>query len=348
MNFVKKIYPKQTLSVLDVGAEAVVVLVAKKKEDGSFQVLGAGDSAVSGIEQGVITHLGDAVEAVVQAIRKAEHAAGIRVSALYYNFDDPEAQSVKVRGSKNLSGEGEIRRSDVEQACQMAKRLVAHFERTIVYFKELGFVIDEKDYVLNPLGVFGNKLEVIAHAVQARSRLCEEWSRLMERANVEKPVSVFSAWSTACGILPKKDRMRKRVIVDAGRDLTSVFLFENNGITDYSVCPTTGAVEEIGMRAAEAAREIMKKNEGVEQIFLAGDHGANDSLERVLREELGVLVQRPSPLGIENLNHPRYVSVVGLLHAADELEKKSLSHQAKKGLISDAKDRVVSYINEYF
>ena len=154
---------------------------------------------------------------------------------------------------------------------------------------------------------------------------------------------------TACGILPREDRIKKRVIVEAGRDLTSVFLFENNGITDYRVCLTGDrGPDEIGIHAAQMARELMKRSEGAEQFFLAGDLTANDSLERVLENELGIPVRRSSPLGVETLSRPRDAGIVGLLHVADELERKNPAFHTKKHLFSTMRDRAVSYINEYF
>lgn len=347
MNFIKKIYPKRVLSVLDFGADTTVVLMAQKNEDGSFSVLGAGDAASNGVKHGLVTHLGDAVESVVEAVREAERAAGVNIQTLYFNLDDPEIQSLRVRGSKQLSGEGEIRRSDVEQACQTARRLVGHFERTIVYFKELGFIIDDRDFVANPIGVFGVKLDVVAHVLQARSRICEDWARLMERAGVERPVRVFSAWSTAYGILPKEDRARKRLVIDAGRDLTAVFLFENNKITDYRVF----ASEETGDldgRIAKTAVGMFQNEVRPEQVFLAGDRAVSETLERSLGSELGMAVLRSKPLGVEKLSDPKYASLVGLLHVADELESDSPSVRADRNLLARVRNRVVSYINEYF
>jgi hypothetical protein len=59
-------------------------------------------------------------------------------------------------------------------------------------------------------------------------------------------------------------------------------------------------------------------------------------------------VHKCGPLGAEKLAHSRYAALVGLLHAADELEKKNPSLRKKSSVISQARDRMVTYINEYF
>ncbi len=349
MNFVRKIYSKQILSVLDFGSDNVIVLIARKTGAHAFEVLGAGNSAAKGVRQGVITDIGDAVEAVVEALGKAERAAGTGIETLYFNLNDPEIQSVIARGSKHLPGEGEIRRSDVEQAGLAARRLVDHFDRCIVYFKELEYVVDDRDHVTNAVGVFGDKLEVVARVLQARSKLCEDWLRLMQRAHVKKSASVFSGLSTAYGILPGGDRVRKRFIVDEHGGLVGVFVFANNGITDYTAFPAESmSVEDLGVRIVQSLRDFSHKHEAPEEIILTQDAASDEPLERTLIRGAGVTIRRASPLGVERLNHPKYTGVVGLLHVADELERKTPALRKGNGVFAEMRERVVSYINEYF
>ncbi len=346
MSFVRRIYSKPSLSALDFGADRVVVLIGEKKQDGTFQILGAGESEARGVKNGEIVHLGDAVESAVEAIRQAETAAGIKIQTLYVNYDAPGVESVKSRGSKILRGEGEIQALDIQEVCETAERLAAHFEKKTIYAKPVHFIIDDRDPVSNPVGVFGRKLEALVHLVQASSVRCEAWQRLIERCGVKKGTLVFSAWSTAYGILPKTDRDRKRLVVDLGRDLASFFIFAQNRIMEYDCFLTEG--EKPGApRILNAAGKLLDKHPDSEQILVTGELSKDEPLIQCLKG-LPKPFYLSGPVGVEKLRSPECSSLAGLLFVADELEKKSSILRRDKGLLTDVKEKTAAFINDYF
>ncbi len=338
MSFVRRIYSKQSLSVLDFGPERVAVLIGEKKPDGTFHILGAGDSEARGVKDGEIVHLGDAVESAVQAIRTAEKAGGIKIRTLYINYDDPNVKSVKSRGSKILKGEGEIQGSDIQEACETAERLAAHFEKKPVYSKAISFLIDDRDLVSNPAGVFGRKLEALVHLVQASSVSVEKWLRFIERCGVKKGTLVFSAWSAAYSVLPKADREKKRLIVNMGRDFSQVFIFAQDRIMDYQCLSMKNKnLAERGTYLLKGVKELLDKHPDSEQVLATGDFSKNEQ----------------AVLGLKELSVPFHPSgeassLLGLLFVADELEKKRPILRRDKGLLTNVKEKATAFINDYF
>ncbi len=348
MSFVRRIYSKPSLSALDFGPERVAVLIGEKKSDGTFHILGAGDSEARGVKDGEIVHLGDAVESAVQAIRTAEKAGGIKIQTLYINYNDPNVESVKSRGSKILKGEGEIRGSDIQEACETAERLAARFEKKAVYSKAISFLIDDRDMVSNPAGVFGRKLEALVHLVQASSASLEKWQRFIERCDVKKGALVFSAWSTAYGVLPKTDRERKRLIVNMGRDFSTIFIFAQNRIMEYQCLSMKNKnLGERGAHLLKGANELLDKHPDSEQVLATGDFSKNESVIQCLKE-LPTPFYQSGPLGVDKLTSPEASSLVGLLFVADELEKKRPILRRDKGLLTNVKEKATAFINDYF
>ena len=349
MNIVKKIYTKGVLAILDFGAESVVVLIAEKKEKGAFQIVGAGDAVSHGISGGEVTNPGDATESISEALKKAERSSGTHAEKLYYNIDDIEMESVISRGSRFLSGEGEIQAADIEEAGKVAERLVGNFEKSILYFKNIQFIIDDRDIVVNPIGIFGKKLEVFVHVLQARSSQCESWQNLMRRSQISRSTAVPSAWSTAYGLLPKDDRVMKRLILDLGRDVSNVFIFENQSITGYKAKPGFGdnfsrAAESI----AEAVKELLFSNPDIQEILITGELAQNSEITESLRLSFKIPARVAAPLGIAKLNYPKYASAVGLLYVADEIESKMPMLLAEKSIFLNVREKAAAFINEYF
>lgn len=349
MNIVKKIYAKNAFSILDFGAESVVVLIAEKKEKGPFKIIGAGDSIAQGIVHGEITHPGDATEAIVEALKKAERSSGVRIDKLYYNFDDSGMQSVVSRGSKFLAGEGEIQALDIEEAKKIAERLVGHFEKSIIYSKEIQFMIDDRDYVMNPIGVFAKKLEVFMHILQVRSSYCESWKKLMTRAQVSRCTAIPSAWSTAYGLLPKEDRIKKRLILDLGKDFINVFTYVNDRIAGHKIAlnhkaDTLKTKENI----CATVKEFLLSNQDFQEILLTGDMAQDTLFVQGFGFPQEIPSRVASPIGIAKLNYPKYASAVGLLYVSDEIESHMPMLRTEKNIFSNMKDKAILFINEYF
>ncbi len=347
MKIVKNIYPKETLTVLDFGSEVVAAFVAQKKSDGTFHILGAGDSKTRGVKNGEIQNLGDAVEPVVEALRKAEDSSDAASGTVYFNFDDCQMQSERFRGSKTLAGEGEIELSDIEEAKAAALRMAGHFEKRIVYAKEVSFIIDERDTVENPVGVFGRRLDVVVHVLQARSLYCEEWEKIMKRAQVDRAVLVPSAWSTACGILPKEDRKRKRLIVDWGNDYVNVFVFGDNRIYEHRTLLASTVVQKGASELSFLCEKFKDAYADIDQHLLTGDDAQREGNLDALKNGANLSFELAAPVGVPKLTSPRFSSAAGLFSIADEIERK-MPFLRKKGLLGNVRKKAIAFINEYF
>ena len=349
MAFFKKMISKKPLSVFDCGSDKLAFLIGAKDAGGSFQVLGAGESDLGGVENGEIRNLGDAVESVMDALRKAQNSAGVKVDSVYFNFDDPAMESRRVNGTKILSGEGEILATDIHEALRMAERDVSQFEKKVLYSKPVGFIVDDRDRIENPIGVFGQKLAVEVHILRACSDRCDAWQKLISRCHLARGILVPSALSTAYGILPPPDREKKRMIVDAGKDFFNLFIFSKNALVDCRVILTKMAdLDSTAELFRSAAKDLAEKNTGVAEILFTGDLAGDENFFNDLFQGFGLPFQKAAPTGVARLTEPRYASLAGLFYVADELEKKTPFLQTGKGIFQSMKEKTMMTLQEYF
>lgn len=344
MKFARDIVPKRTLCALDIRSGSVLCVIAHGGSDG-FRILGVGEAPVKGIERGEITHLGDAVETVVSAIGGAEEASGARAETLYYNFSDANMRSTHPRVSKNLSGEGEIRASDIEEARKLGERLVSDFENAILYSKPVSFLIDDRDLVTNPIGVFGRKFDVWVHVLQAGSSRSEVWQKLIERAHFGKAVRVLSALSVCQGLFPKAGQAGGRIVADLNRDEASAFVVENGGLSDYASAPVTG--RDHWETGAALAEKLIQKHPNAE-VWLTGEYADEPKTVKAFGERVrrDVLVGRPQ--GISELSDARHASIAGLLRIAQAHDRRANLMRKNRGIFDNVKDKAASFIHEYF
>lgn len=338
------------LAALDFGEETVSVLVAEQKE-GRHRVLSLGETPARGIRGGRVENVGDAAECIAASVRSAEENSGVLIRSLYYNFFDPDLESVVSRGSKILKGEGQIRDSDLKEVRQIAERTVGHFEKSIVYARESGYTIDDRDFLINPLGIFGRKIDVEMRILLAVSAHCDAWQRITARAGIQRAVPVAASWSAAYGTLPREDRRRPRLLVVVDRDHLNIFIFGNNMITDHRVLafePGQSAPEKQA-QAFEAVREWATSDRMTfDQILLTGHPFLNVQSLREWQERLGKQVTQAGPTAVAGLEDPRRTKLVGLLLVADELESSSPILHKEKGIFPGVKKRAASFFSDYF
>ena len=171
----------------------------------------------------------------------------------------------------------------------------------------------------------------------------------MQRTQVSRCLPVLSALSTAYGLLEKDDRIKKRLILDIGKDFLNAFIFGDGRISSYKV----GLVD--GRNSSPAAEQVLMllkafplSDLGVEEILFTGDRAQDQAVLRHLEGQIPVSFRIAAPLGIPKLNYPRYASVAGLLSVADEIESKMPILHADRGIFSNVKQKALSFINEYF
>ena len=328
------------VSTLDFGARTVIALIAQRKPKGGWDILGGGDVEARGVENGEVRHTGDAVDCVVEALRRAERSAGEKIKTLYFNFSHSSFEGIEASGAKHLTGEGQIRSSDIRDGKEAALRMVGSFEKNVIYAKESGFLIDEKDAVLNPVGIYGQRLDVFLYALTADSAVLDQWKKVMRRSYMNEAYPVLSAWSVAYGVLPAAERMKKNFILDLHDGVMNAILFEGNGIRDYAVFAQP--------RLEGVMNEWLEKHKGLNEILVTGEGSKDETVLNSLKEGSSLSIRPVSAIGIPRLSDPAHVAAAGLLDVAEELDKQKPAVFEGTSFLSGLKEKAESYWNEYF
>lgn len=347
MNVVRRFTPKKTLALLDPGSRRTTAAIVRPSA-GAWLVAGTGVSASRGIEAGQVRHLGDAVETVVEALKAAEReAGGLRADELYYAYDDDAIESVLAQGSVSLKGEGEIRPADVRQLRRSTERLVSSFEKHVVYSHEIRFLIDDRDAVQDPVGVFGTKLDVELRALVTRSERHDAWTRVMERAHLRRAVPVASAWASAAAVIAPAEESKRLLVVNGREGLVSVSVARGGGICEHKTLRSDAGRQprELAENLARAAEEW--KSQGLDGCVLTGLLPDDPQWLSLLSDFLELTVESRKP-SLGRLRASEEATLAGLATVAAELEASFPALRADKGLFVTVRQKAESFLNEYF
>ena len=229
---------------LDIGTSMVrcVVGAVDPGNPSKVSVIGHGSARNLGMRRGVVAHVDDVVEAIVQAITEAERVSGVRIQGVTVNVNGAHISGVNSRGVIAISGANrEITLEDrlrVEDAASIMK-LPAN--REIVQFFPKNYRLDGQENIKDPVGMHGVRLEVDAHIVTASTPNVRNLEQALEKAQVLPHNKALSGLAAAEATLDRQQREVGTVLVDIGSGTTNLVVFEDGEVQHVAVIPIGGA-----------------------------------------------------------------------------------------------------------
>jgi len=231
----------QLIAGLDVGTTQVRLVVGQrvKGEAGEkLQVLGAVSAAAEGINKGVVTSIEDATSSISAAMEKAERLIGVQVREVWVGLNAPSLQCEKSKGVVAVSrSDNEINAEDVSRAVEAAQALAVPQNYDILHVIPVEFKVDNQEYVKNPLGMTGVRLEVGALIIKNLSSQIKNLTKSIERAGLVIDDLLFSSLAAGSVVLDNKQRELGVAVVNIGSSTTSLAVFEEGELMSTAVLP---------------------------------------------------------------------------------------------------------------
>ncbi|MFZ1249221.1 MAG: cell division protein FtsA [Candidatus Saccharimonadales bacterium] len=229
---------------LDIGTSQVRCVIGTRddtNDPNAVSVIGHGVSQNQGMRKGVIMHVDEAVEAIVQAITEAERIAGVRVEHATVNVNGAHVNGMNSRGTIAISSPNrEITADDrdrVEEAAAIVK-LPANREILQVFAKN--YRLDGQDNLKDPVGMHGVRLEVDCHILTASTPNVRNLDLALEKAQVVPKHHTVSGLAAAEAVLDRKQKEAGTAVIDIGAGTTNLAVIEDGEIQHIAVIPMGG------------------------------------------------------------------------------------------------------------
>jgi len=236
-----------TIVGLDIGTSKICAVVGEINDAGALSIVGLGQARSRGVRKGEIVDLNLTQEDIRNAIVEAEQMADVEIRSVYLGVTGAHIRGFNNRGFHPVaSADREIMSEDVEDAIKNAKTLNLPAESRILHVVRQHFLIDGQDGILNPVGMFGAKVEVDVHVVHGLFNRLQNPIRAVKALQLEVEDIVFNGVASALALLNTQQKELGSLIIDLG-----------SGITEYVVY-TRGVIKHTGVLA------------------VGGDHVTND------------------------------------------------------------------------
>ncbi|MEY2410305.1 MAG: cell division protein FtsA [Verrucomicrobiota bacterium] len=220
---------------LEIGTSKVCAVVGEVNPDTSaLNIIGVGQSRSRGVRKGEIADPATAAEDVRNAIVEAEQMADVEIRSVYLGITGAHARGFTNRGVHPVaSADREIAPEDVEDVIRNAKAINLPAENYVVHAIRQHFLVDGQDGIIDPVGMFGTRVEVDMHVIHGNFNRLQNPIRVVKGMQLEVESIVFNGLASSLAVLSGEQKEMGALVIDVGGGTTE-FVVYGGGIIKYA------------------------------------------------------------------------------------------------------------------
>jgi cell division protein FtsA len=244
---VAKPIPRNThIAALDVGTTKVACFIAqvgdRRGEGGDgpdFQVVGVGHHRSRGMRNGQVANLDEAEASVRAAVDAAEQMANVRIDSVFVNVSCGAPRSTRVEVELAVSGH-QIRDTDVRRVLDQGSAMYDADDRELIHCIPTGYSIDGGNGIIDPRGMYGDRLGVNIHLVTAAIGPARNLTTVIERCHLDIEDRIVSPYAAGLACLVEDEKELGVTVIDMGGGTTSIAVFIESQVVFVETIPIGG------------------------------------------------------------------------------------------------------------
>lgn len=195
-----------------------------------MKVLGAGVAKSHGLKKGVITNIEQASKSIKSAIADAKRVAGTQYEKTIISISGAYTKSVDSNGVVNIPNH-DIGIREINRAMQMADHnanIPNEYEK--LHVLPYNFKVDEQEFIEDPLGMNGSRLEVQVHIITAQKSSLSNLRKAVKSAGVEIDNIVLAGYASAIATINADEKELGVAVIDMGGATCNMVIHSGNSI----------------------------------------------------------------------------------------------------------------------
>ncbi len=256
-----------TFAAIDVGTTKVCTVVGEVSPEGDLRILGVGIGPSAGLTKGMVDNIQAATEAIASSVERAERASGTRILSAHVGIAGPHVSSSNSRGIVAIPDPRRaIADADVQRALDSARLVNVPNNREVIHVVPRYYVVDGQDSVVDPVGMYGSRLDVETHVVTASASAMQNLVQCVEGAGVRVDSLILEPLAAAEAVVQDEELRHGVALVNVGGGTTDVAVFVNGAVTHTAVLPIGGVHMTrdlvVALRVPQPSAELAKRRFG--------------------------------------------------------------------------------------
>lgn len=302
----------EIIASIDIGSSKILVIIAQRNGD-ELKVLGYGIEPSLGVKHGAVINIEATVKAVTKAVKNASLLANVDIDNVIVGISGTHISSVNSKGRVSISNE-EVDKNDIMRVMTSAEALTIPADREVLHVLPKTYTIDDKVNVEEPLGMYGDVLEVQVHIVLGESSAIKNICKSVERCGIQISQKVLEPLAAAQVTLVEDEKKLGVCLIDIGAGVTNVSVFIDGSLQHTNVLPIAGGLvtDDIifAFTMSQENAEALKKEHGCanaemieEEMVIEVEHISDGTLRKLSKRTLSeVITARYEEIFIEIQN----------------------------------------------
>ena len=259
--------PDRSFAAIDVGTTKVCTIVAEVTPQAELRILGVGIGPSAGFSRGMVDNIPAAIEAIASSVERAERASGSRILSAHVGIAGPHVSSMNSRGIVAVADPRHpVTEGDVQRVLDAARIVNVPTNRELIHIVPRFYVVDGQDHVVDPVGMFGSRLDVETHVVTAASAAMHNLVQCVEGAGVRVDSLVLEPLAAAEAVVDPEELRHGAVLCDIGGGTTDLSIYVDGSVVHTAVLPVGGVHMTrdlvIALRVPQPSAEHAKREHG--------------------------------------------------------------------------------------
>lgn len=229
---------------LDIGTahvRCIVGVLDEQSQTGRPSIIGHGIAPNYGMRKGVVAHIEEVAEVITSAVHEAERISGKQITHAVVNVNGAHVSGVNSKGVIAIStANKEIGVHDRMRVEEAAGIIQLPANREIIQAFTKSYSVDGQQYIKNPVGMQGVRLEADMHLVTAATPNLHGLDAALQKAQIVPNRFTVSGLGAAEAVLTRQQREVGTVVVDIGAGTTNLVVMEDGEIQHVAVLPLGG------------------------------------------------------------------------------------------------------------
>lgn len=212
------------IAALDIGTSKIVCAIGYVGTSGEVKVTGVGHQLARGIRAGVITDVKQAESSILSAVNAAEQMAGESVDHVVVNMSGHHLSSCLLKIDTSMSGH-EITGRDIHHVSQKGYEQCQEAGKEVIHYFPVEYVIDGTAGIMNPQGMYGEKLTTTLHIIKTPASLVRNLVSCFIRCHLNVEELLVSGYSAGLVCLKDDEKTLGTILLDIGAGSTAISVF---------------------------------------------------------------------------------------------------------------------------
>lgn len=226
---------------LDLGASKIAIVLAKIDKN-QIEAIYAKSISCQGLKNGVISDPKELTNSISKLIAEIKKITGYKIKSTYVNISGGYLKTKYANSTIALSERANrvISSYDIARIQKEACNLTLDFEEEAIYRRALDFILDGKNSVLDPDGLYAHTLKVNMYLVTSPVSYISNITTILNQAGLEVEEIVLSGIATSLALSLQEQNLENFALIDIGHDLTEILVFKNNYLEYFDTLPIGG------------------------------------------------------------------------------------------------------------